>query len=420
LTLNRVLYLAPERPDPPTSGGRLHVAMLSTGLREHMDVVVLTPHDTDSEFPGWAEAVQRLKARRRSQLRRMVDTVSGLATGRHIVLERSQRSGLPEAFAEVVRAVNPSLVVLGRPYFGSFIDVAKSSGAAVIVDADESLVRVARSVVATPGPLLKRMRALVDLAVVGRMERREYSKVDQVWVISEIERKHFLGYLAPERVVAVPHVLPMDQWTQAPASAGLARAVTGVNAVSYVGWYGYAPNEAAALVLANEIMPRVRALGGPRKLVLIGRDPTARMRRLALNSDVTITGEVPDVIAPMRDAGLLAVPLQSGGGVRVKILEAAAAGVPVVSTHFGIEGLGLDSGEAVLIADEWDGFAKAIVRVAADADLRSEMTTRALALLMEAHSPASLAAVLGKALAGLGLTGLPPCEPGLPQDGESW
>lgn len=403
MNLHRVLYLAPERADPPTSGGRLHVAMLSAGLREHMDIVLLTPDDTDSAFPAWSVAVERLRVRRGSQVRRAVDAMRGLATGKHTVLERSERAGLPEALADVLRATNPSLVVLGRPYFGTFIDVARASGAAVVVDADESLVRVARSVAGSSGPWAKRLRAVLDLAAVGRMERREYSRVDQVWVISEVERRHFLRYLAPERVIAVPHVLPLDQWTQANASAALVRPIADVNAVAYVGWYGYPPNEAAALELANEIMPRVRALGGPRKLVLIGRDPTPRMRRLTRDSDVVVTGEVPDVVPPMRDAGLLAVPLRSGGGVRVKILEAAAAGVPVVSTRFGIEGLGLGSGEGVLIADEWDDFAQAIVRLAADADLRSEITTRARALLIEAHSPASLADALGRALASLGL-----------------
>jgi glycosyltransferase involved in cell wall biosynthesis len=403
VTINRALYLAPERADPPTSGGRLHVAGLLAALREHMDVVLLTPDETDSAFPSWSLAVERMKARRGSQMSRAVDAVHGLATGRHIVLERSERAGLPEALADVIREIKPALVVLGRPYFGTFVDVARASGAAVVVDADESLVRVARSVAWSKAQWPKRLRAFLDLAAVDRMERRDYSKVDQIWVISEIERRHFLRYLAPERVIVTPHVLPLEQWTQSQASATVMKPISDVNAVAYVGWYGYPPNETAALELAHEIMPRVRALGGPRKLVLIGRDPTPRMSRLTRDSNVIVTGELPDVIPPMRDAGLLAVPLRSGGGVRVKILEAAAAGVPVVSTRFGIEGLGLDSGEGVLIADEWDDFAQAIVRLAADAELRSELTTHARASLEQAHSPASLADALGRALESLGL-----------------
>jgi glycosyltransferase involved in cell wall biosynthesis len=399
----RALYLARERVDPPTSGGRLHGAGMLAGLREHMDVVLLSPDETDSRFPSWSQAIERLRGRRASQVRRAVDTARGLAAGRHIVLERSERAGLPKALADVLRVVEPDLVVLGRPFFGTFIDVARGSGAAVVVDADESLVRVARSVAASRAPWSKRLRAIFDLATVGRMERREYPRVDQVWVISGVERQHFIHYLAPERVVETPHVLPLDQWTHGRTSATRIEPPADVNAVAYVGWYGYPPNEAAALELANEIMPRVRALGGPKRLVLIGRDPTPRMWRLTRDSNVVVTGEVADVIPPMRAAGLLAVPLRSGGGVRVKILEAAAAGVPVVSTRFGIEGLGLASGDGVLVADEWDDFARAIVRLAADGDLRSAMATRARALLMETHSPASLADALGRALASLGL-----------------
>jgi hypothetical protein len=403
MTLNRAVYLAPERLDPPTSGGRRRGAALLAALKEHMDVVLLTPAETDSAFSSWSAGVERMRARRSSQVLRAVDATRGLATGRQIVLERSVRAGLPEALADVLRATNPSLVVLSKPFFGPFIDVARAEGAFVVVDADETLTRVARSIAGSSAPWPKRLRAMFDLASVGRQERRDYPRVDQVWAGSDIERQHFVHYLTPERVIEVPNVVPFGQSTEADASAPPMKPITEVSAVAYVGWYGYAPNEAAALDLAREIMPRVRALGGPRKLVLIGRDPTPRMWRLTRDSDVVVTGEVADVVPLLRDAGLLAVPVRSGGGTRVKILEAAAAGVPVVSTRFGIEGLGLDSGEGVLIADQPDDFARAIVRLATDAQLRSEITTHARDLLIQTHSPASLADAIGRALASLGL-----------------
>jgi glycosyltransferase involved in cell wall biosynthesis len=258
---------------------------------------------------------------------------------------------------------------------------------------------VAHSVVRSRAPFSSRLRALLDLAAVGRMERREYPRADQVWVTSDVERRHFVRYLAPDRVIEMPNVIPVDS----PVGEDAAMPVVpgDVDAVAYVGWYGYPPNEVAAIELAVKIMPRVRALGGPRRLVLIGRDPTPRMRRLARDGEVEITGEVADVLPPLRQAGLLAVPLRAGGGTRVKILEAAAAGVPVVSTRFGVEGLGLDQGGGVLLAEDPDEFARAIVRVATDPGLRSAMTLQARAALVQSHSPARLAEAMSTALARL-------------------
>jgi hypothetical protein len=399
----RAIYLAPERLDPPTSGGRRRGASLLAGLRGYLDVVLLTPEDVDSAFPSWTAAVERMKNRRGSQVRRAVDAAGAMASGKHILLQRGERAGLPEALADVVEVTRPGLVVLGRPYFGSFIDAARSGGAVVVADADETLVRVARSVAASDAALSKRLRALFNMGIVGRMERRDYPRFEQVWAGSQIERGYFIRYVAPDRVIEVPNVVSFASTESSEPPPTPTNAGSDVTAVAYVGWYGYPPNEAAALELAGEIMPRVRALGGPGKLILIGRDPTPRMERLALGGEVEVTGEVDDVVPLLRRAGLLAVPLRSGGGTRVKIIEAAAVGVPVVSTRFGIEGLGLDSGECVLIADKREDFARAIVRLAADAELRSKLTARARAVLVQGHSPAVLSEILGRALAGLGL-----------------
>ncbi len=395
MSARRAVYLASECLDPPTSGGRRHGAALLVALQEHMDVVLLTPDVADAAFPSWAAAVDRLKARRSSQPRRALDLVRGLVTGRPVMSERAERAGLPAALGDVIATTSPELVVLARPFFGTFIDVVRAGGAAVAVDADESLVRVARSIARSRAPFSSRVRALLDLAAVGRMERREYPRADQVWVTSNIERGHFVRYLAPDRVFEMPNVVLVGDGTAMPAPP------SDVAAVAYVGWYGYPPNELAAVELAVKIMPRVRALGGPKRLVLIGRDPTVRMRRLARDGEVEITGEVPDVLPPLRRAGLLAVPLRAGGGTRVKILEAAAAGVPIVSTRFGAEGLGLGAGKGVLLAEDPDEFARAIVRVATDPDLRRDMALQARAALVQSHSPARLAEALSMALACL-------------------
>ena len=88
-------------------------------------------------------------------------------------------------------------------------------------------------------------------------------------------------------------------------------------------------------------MPVVRAAGGPSELVLIGSEPTAAITAAArLQDGVRLTGAVEDVIPELQQAGVLVVPLRAGGGTRIKILEAMAAGVPVISTPLGLEGLG--------------------------------------------------------------------------------
>jgi polysaccharide biosynthesis protein PslH len=370
--VKRAVYLVADWPWPPTSGGRSHAANLSNALGRLFDVTVLSP-DMPEPSVAWRAASLEMARRRGSPVTRTSDVVSSLLRGEHTLLRRATRAGLPPAFAEQLARHQPDLVVLGRPFFGPFNDVSREAGASVVADADESLERVARSLIRGPARLGVRLRALLELIAMRRLERREYTRVDGVWATNEIDvrwlaRRGIPGVTLVRNAVVVngPRPSTPDQ----------------VRAVAFVGWYGYAPNETAALELGRSIMPRVRALGGPRTLQLIGRDPTSAMRRLAGDDpDLVITGEVEDVRNAMRHAGVLAVPVRTGGGTRIKVLDAMAAGVPVVSTSRGVEGLGLQDGREVIIADTANAMASAIVRLAREPGLREELAARAFEAL---------------------------------------
>jgi glycosyltransferase involved in cell wall biosynthesis len=365
----RVVYLTADWPWPPTSGGRLQAAHLAEGLRETHDVIVLAADRTDERFPAWSEAVRVIQGRRASQLRRVEDAVSALAGGRQVLLQRMLRSRAPQAFGMVLDAIRPEFVILGRPFFDAFVGAVLTRHLPLAIEANEDLLRVSRSIVRHGATARARLVAAVDSLVVGRMQRRNYHRAAQVIVCSPVEAD-ILGRAARiDRLAVVPNVVSIGP---PPGSPGA------ITSLGFLGSYGYAPNETAALELMTEILPRVAALGGPDRAVLIGRDPTARMRRAAeAHPGARITGEVADPIAELRDAGILVVPLRSGAGTRVKILEAAAAGIPIVSTPFGVEGLALRHDVEVLLAHSPDALAAAVMRLHHDPPLRRRLSAAA-------------------------------------------
>ena len=130
--------------------------------------------------------------------------------------------------------------------------------------------------------------------------------------------------------------------------------------IVFVGTMGYAPNADAISWFAARVWPRLRREAPfPVRLVVVGARPPATLARLGARCDMTVTGEVGDV-APFYDvADLAVVPLRAGGGTRIKLLEAASRGVPVVSTTFGAAGTSLRPGLELLIADDEAGFSRA-------------------------------------------------------------
>jgi len=317
------------------------------------------------------------------------DLTLGLLRGRHVTLQRAIASGLPSAFRDVIASERPSLVILGRGFGGPFIEIAKKSGALVVLEADESLINYNESVLGSKASRAARLRAALDLLAVRRMEPRDFTRADQVWLSNKNELDGVQASLPNANLRLIPSVAPPTAF-EPPGP---------VLAVALIGWFRHPPNEEAALYLAESVMPAVRATGGPGELRLIGRDPTNRMLDVAKHDrQVVVAGAVPDIVAELRRAGVLAMPVRSGGGSRIKALEAAAAGVPIVSTAFGMSGLALVPGRDYLLAESPADFAVAINSLANDAALREGLTSNARAAVAAHHSPESLARIIQAAV----------------------
>lgn len=122
----------------------------------------------------------------------------------------------------------------------------------------------------------------------------------------------------------------------------------------FVGAMDYFPNSEAAVSFANNVWPPMKRALGVMELTIVGANPGPPVLALSKHWGVNITGMVPDVRPYYRGALAAVVPLRSGAGTRLKILEAMAAGVPVISTPLGAEGLEVTDGENILIVDPDD------------------------------------------------------------------
>lgn len=120
--------------------------------------------------------------------------------------------------------------------------------------------------------------------------------------------------------------------------------------VVFVALLGWRPNVDAAVWLGERVWPLVRRRRPDARLLLVGRSPAPRVQQLGC-SDITVTGTVPDVRPFLAQARVAVAPLLSGGGTRLKVLEALDAGRPVVATRIGVEGLEDLVGRGVVVAD---------------------------------------------------------------------
>jgi glycosyltransferase involved in cell wall biosynthesis len=138
------------------------------------------------------------------------------------------------------------------------------------------------------------------------------------------------------------------------------------------------PNIEGVHWFATEILPRIRREMPEVRFTIVGRNPAPSIWHLAQPEEgVEVTGTVPDVRPYLIEGDVMVVPLKSGGGTRIKILEAMAAGIPIISTTVGAEGLGLTPGKEIVIADDPADFAREALQLLSGPRIASELAKRA-------------------------------------------
>ncbi|HVP00587.1 MAG TPA: glycosyltransferase [Bryobacteraceae bacterium] len=146
----------------------------------------------------------------------------------------------------------------------------------------------------------------------------------------------------------------------------------------FLGSFRHLPNQEALTWFLCDVFPKVRAAEPRARLIVIGSDPPPR-HSLPEAEAIDLIGFVDDVHEPLKRYALFVCPILSGSGVRVKLLEAFAAGIPVVSTRLGAEGLADNDGDLCALADDASSFADHIVRLVRDPEAAAQMAERARA-----------------------------------------
>jgi glycosyltransferase involved in cell wall biosynthesis len=136
--------------------------------------------------------------------------------------------------------------------------------------------------------------------------------------------------------------------------------------ILFVGTMNYFPNIDGALFMAQSIMPYIWRLDPDVRLCIAGRNIPRKIIDLGADPRIEIIKDAPDIKVVAADCSVSVVPLRLGGGTRIKILEAFALGLPVVSTAKGCEGLAVEDGLHLMIRDDPEAFAAAVTMAVND------------------------------------------------------
>ena len=377
LVLNQLLY-------PADTGGKIRSSsMFERVAREHEVAIVALarPTDTDEQINQMARVCRRLdlvpwvEVTKRSP-RFWLDLVRNQVQPYPYMVARYHHQPLSQRVAELVEELRPDVVVCDflqpslnvvdlpfRPKVLFQHNVEAQIGQRHYERASNPLAKLFW------GAQWRKLRAYEGSAM---------KRFDQVVTVSEADSAMMASEYGVSHTTAVPLGVDTDAFAPSTEPPLPGRLV-------FTGSMDWLPNEDGTAWFVGEVLPLIRARRPDVTLSTVGRNATPKVQALA-GEGVVVTGSVPDVKPYVREAEVVVVPLRIGGGTRIKTFEAMAMGCGIVSTTLGAEGLPVEHEGDLLLADDAETFAAAVLRLLDDSSLRARLGAAGRAKMVADYS----------------------------------
>jgi len=364
----KVLFLAHLFPIPADSGGKIKSLQAIKALASRHEVRVLAFTRNDEEAARVPELLKLCAGVDtiplvRGKLRQGIDLARALVTGRSFIVTRDFRIEMREAFARLAAEFAPEVVHIDHLQMAQFVDF--TAPYRTILDNHNVESTIIRRVSETSRSAAMRFYARIEWPKLRDFELDACRRSNAVLTVSD-EDARAIRKLDPsiDNVRTVP--IGVDTNEIAPV-----KRTPGSKNILSIATMHWPPNIDSMLYFHREVYPLVQGAVGGCTLTIAGQKPPASIRALESDPSVRVTGYIAETRDVARDCGAFIVPLRSGSGVRVKILNALAMALPVVSTTIGVEGIEVESGSHLIIADSPRDFADAVIRVLHDEELAS-------------------------------------------------
>lgn len=392
----RILYLSPWFPYPLDTGSRVRVYHLVLALAQHHRVTLLTLEPQD-----WAPAetgpigplCERVEIVHHDPFRRsgMSTALRFFSPGPIVARPFAAMSRL----AECLHLQSPfDIAIAGTVVMSPY--VRDLCGVVRVLEEHNSHTRWMHDRYQTAQTPLHRLRCWASWKKSARFESRLFRWFDLVTMVSEPDAATARSLTANGQPPVEVFPNGVDCETFRP---GLVESQP--DTLVFGGSLTYVPNYEGVRFFLERIYPLIRKQCPGVRLRITGSVEGVNLDVLPLNESVTVTGFVEDVRTEVAGAAVAVVPLRSGGGTRLKVLEAMALGTPVVSTSKGVEGLDVVPDRDLFVADDPAAFAQATVRLLGDPPLRARICRSARNLVERQYDWAQIGGAFAERVARL-------------------
>ena len=378
-----ILFLTQILPYPPNSGPKVKTWHVLKYLSQSGHKITLASFVRPEELP-YLEEVKQVCASvfvvpiRRSRISDIGYYLRSQVTGLPFLVERDvvveMRSLVDQIVSlgdiDVIHADQLTMTQYALPFAQSL------SGKPVLVFDAHNAVWTITERMKQSMPFYLRLPLILETKRIKQYEGRIIHDFNATLAVTELDRQalisaiHKNGPTTTVPITVIPIAIDTHQILPVIRRPGSLNLLT-------MGTLYYPPNADGIRWFVEEVFPLIRSKVTGATLTIIGKNPPKDFLKLAedKNNGIVVTGFVPELDPYFAESGLTVIPVRAGGGMRVRILEAFARAMPVVTTTVGLEGIQAQPGRDVLVADSSDDFADAVIRLLNNEELQDQLST---------------------------------------------
>jgi len=387
----KVLMLTPYLPYPLVSGGQIRTYNLLKHLSKHHDITLFSlikdegEREHLSELQKYCQKIVLFKRTKNPFVLRNI-LLAGFSSYPFVVT-RNLPLGMKRAVQAELSRDQYDLIHAETFYMMPNIPETKIP----IILAEQTIEYLGyQDYMKKANPLLRPILK-IDVTKIKYWERYFWGKADKLITMSQ-EDKNFIEkeLRRPLNISVVANGVDLDFFSKVKKKLPLNPTVL------FVGTFKWLPNIEAVEEIVKKIWPLILKQLPSAKLKIVGFSPTTKIKAYASEPSIEVLGAIDDIREAFASAHMLLAPIRSGKGTRYKVLEAMITGTPVVATTLAAEGLDLQSGRDVLIADTASALAVASVKLLKDKSLQEKLASAGEKIVRQGYSWDTIAKHLDK------------------------